>query len=87
MLALGIFYGLKGKGAKIPGEVSVISFDDMPIFALTDPPLTVMAQPISEMGTLTMKMLLKLIAGKHLTCPRAVLKAELVTRGSCQKPG
>lgn len=68
-------------GLRVPGDVSVVGFDNVPESALTDPPLTTVSQPIHQMGAEALRMVVDLIQGTprdaHLRLP-----TSLVVRGS-----
>lgn len=71
----------KESGKRIPEDLAVIGFDDIPFAALTDPPLTTVAQSQRKMGQLAVDMLLKQIG--HVRPPQhIVVQHELVVRGS-----
>jgi LacI family transcriptional regulator len=72
-------------GLRIPEDVSVIGFDNVPESALTDPPLTTVAQPIHQMGAEALGMLTDLIRGVPRE-PHVRLPTSLVLRGSCRAP-
>lgn len=74
------------RGLRVPEDLSVIGFDNIPESALTDPPLTTIEQPIQQMGERAVEMLLRLLAG-HLPEPvRETLPTRLLERGSCAAP-
>lgn len=72
-------------GLDVPGDVSVVGFDDIPEASLNNPPLTTVRQPLGEMGREAMAMLLDLLAGRdreqHLR-----MRTELVVRASTAAP-
>jgi LacI family transcriptional regulator len=73
-------------GMKVPDDLSVVGFDNIPESALSDPPLTTIDQSIQEMGFEAARLLVGLIdqPGRdpiHLTLP-----TELVVRQSCRAP-
>lgn len=70
-------------GLRIPDDVSVIGFDNVPESALTEPPLTTVAQPIHTMGAEALRMVIDLIAGKPRD-PHLRLPTSIVVRGSCR---
>lgn len=70
-------------GLRIPDDVSVIGFDNVPESALTEPPLTTVAQPIHTMGAEALRMVVDLIAGKPRD-PHLRLPTSIVVRGSCR---
>ena len=64
-VAAGIYNILKEKGYNIPGDVSVIGFDNLLLSAFLDPPLTTIEQPKEKMGEKAMEMMLDIIRKKH----------------------
>lgn len=70
-------------GLRVPDDVSVIGFDNVPESALTDPPLTTVAQPIHTMGAEALRMVVDLIDGKQRD-PHLRLPTSIVVRGSCR---
>jgi LacI family transcriptional regulator len=70
-------------GRRIPEDVSVIGFDNIPESALTDPPLTTIDQSIQAMGEEAVRLLVKLIDGTTPGPLQIMLPTELVVRQSC----
>ncbi|NED97711.1 LacI family transcriptional regulator [Phytoactinopolyspora alkaliphila] len=70
-------------GLRVPEDISVIGFDNVPESALTDPPLTTVAQPIHEMGAEALGMVIDLINGESRS-PHVRLPTSLITRASCR---
>jgi DNA-binding LacI/PurR family transcriptional regulator len=62
MTALGAIRQIHASGLRVPRDVSVIGFDDLSIVQFTEPPLTTVRQPMSEMGRLAMEAVLDLLA-------------------------
>ncbi|MTH53451.1 LacI family DNA-binding transcriptional regulator [Bacillus mangrovi] len=62
-MALGVFSYCYEKGISVPGDLSVIGYDDTDIAMMSIPPLTAVHQPIQEMGKQAMKMVMELIGG------------------------
>jgi DNA-binding LacI/PurR family transcriptional regulator len=73
---------LRGQGLSVPGDVSVIGFDGVPEGAVSDPPLTTVAQPIAEMGRMAAEMILDGIDRPR----RERVEVELVVRRSTAPP-
>jgi LacI family transcriptional regulator len=71
-------------GLNVPGDLSVIGFDNIPESALTTPPLTTINQPIQQMGFVAMRLLIDLIDGTEIPDPHRQLPTALVSRGSCR---
>jgi DNA-binding LacI/PurR family transcriptional regulator len=86
MTAIGALRALHEEGVRVPAQVSVIGFDDIPMAAYATPPLTTIAQPKYEMGQLAMRMLLDRLS-KEQQVQNVVLQGELVVRGSCGESG
>jgi LacI family transcriptional regulator len=70
-------------GEVIPRDVSVIGFDDMPWAASLNPPLTTIAQPAVELGSIACRLLLERLGAERHAPPRNVLlQPRLVIRAS-----
>lgn len=82
-LALGAMAAVKQAGLRIPQDIAVVGFNDIPTAALVDPPLTTVAAPAREMGTQAMSMLKELIAGRSPAQAQVVLPVSLLVRASC----
>jgi DNA-binding LacI/PurR family transcriptional regulator len=63
-IAIGLIRGAHSNGFKIPDDISVVGFDDLPHAHMFQPPLTTVAQPKYELGTYAAQKLLQLISGK-----------------------
>jgi LacI family transcriptional regulator len=67
----------------VPGDISVVGFDDLPESMLLAPFLTVAAQPAYEMGRTATELLLKRISGELAGEPQElILPTEIIQRGS-----
>ncbi|NUK60204.1 LacI family DNA-binding transcriptional regulator [Streptomyces lunaelactis] len=82
MMALGAIRAARGLGLKVPRDVSVVGFDDSPLIAFTDPPLTTIRQPVQAMGQAAVRTLLEEIGGTPAPHSEFVFMPELVVRGS-----
>ncbi|WP_265736994.1 LacI family DNA-binding transcriptional regulator [Mangrovactinospora gilvigrisea] len=76
LMALGAVRAVRAMGRTVPGDVSVVGFDDSPLIAYTDPPLTTIRQPVAAMGQAAVRALFEGVAGEFVFLP------ELVVRGS-----
>jgi LacI family transcriptional regulator len=89
VMTTGLLLALRQWGVRIPEQLSVIGFDDLPYFQLLDHPLTVITQPMYEVGQLACEMLLQRLAGGGEpagTEPQAIrLPTELIVRESCRR--
>ncbi|REJ07538.1 LacI family DNA-binding transcriptional regulator [Halobacillus trueperi] len=81
-IAAGVLMEAKALGMKIPEDLAVIGFDDQPIAEMIDPALTTIRQPIKEMGTESVGMLLRLLKNHPLEQKHQELSVELVVRSS-----
>jgi LacI family transcriptional regulator len=64
-LAIGALQALKQRGISVPGQISLVAFDDMPLTELFNPPLTAVRQPIEELGRQGFRALLALMEGRE----------------------
>ncbi|MFJ4415674.1 LacI family DNA-binding transcriptional regulator [Streptomyces sp. NPDC088925] len=80
--ALGVIRAAKRRGLSVPGEVSVVGFDDSAFMNCTEPPLTTVRQPIEAMGRAAVDLLAVQIAGATATAEELLFEPELVVRGS-----
>jgi LacI family transcriptional regulator len=84
-IAIGMMKALYESGLRIPEDMSVVGFDDLPPGLLVQPFLTVAAQPAYEMGYRAMKLLLERIADSgEPSYQEIVLPTQLVIRQSCR---
>jgi DNA-binding LacI/PurR family transcriptional regulator len=82
MMALGAIRAARQKGLHVPRDVSVVGFDDSPLIAFTDPPLTTIRQPVQAMGQAAVRALLEEVGGTPAPHSEFVFMPELVVRGS-----
>ena len=82
-LAKGAVSALNEAGLKVPQDVSIIGFDDLPEAEFDDPPLTTMHQPMDEVGKAAASLLIKLIEDPYTTPQQLLFNTELVIRSSC----
>jgi DNA-binding LacI/PurR family transcriptional regulator len=82
MMALGVVRAARERGLDVPGDVSVVGFDDSQLIAFTDPPLTTVRQPVQAMATAAVGALLEEIGGNPVQRTEFVFQPELVVRGS-----
>jgi LacI family transcriptional regulator len=82
--ALGAYQAAQEAGLSIPGDLSVVGFDNIPEAAQADPGLTTVDQSIQEMGRIAIQMLVKLIEGEPLESKIIKTSTRLVIRDSCR---
>jgi DNA-binding LacI/PurR family transcriptional regulator len=81
-LALATIDALRSCGMRVPRDIGVVGFDDIPFAALANPRLTTVNQPSAHLGKLAVEMLLEAFATDAM--PASVTVAvELVVRESC----
>ncbi|HJT59617.1 MAG TPA: LacI family DNA-binding transcriptional regulator [Ktedonobacteraceae bacterium] len=81
--AMGVYSALRARGFSVPGSMSVVGFDDVPIASIVTPALTTVRQPLVEMGRIATTMLLRQIAEEPLDSKRVELTTTLIVRESC----
>ena len=86
MQAMGVFRAARQLGLDIPGDLSVIGYDNLPVSAWVDPALTTINQPLHEMAGTATRMLLDLARGVDLATSRIDFVTELVVRESTAPP-
>jgi LacI family transcriptional regulator len=80
--ALGVYEAARRRGLRIPQDLAVVGFDDLPAAEWVSPPLTTVRQPLAEMGQVAAQMLGDLIEGVPLRTQRVELATELIVRES-----
>jgi len=82
-IAIGAVHALREAGVRIPEQMSVVAFDDLPPAMMIDPFLTVAAQPAYEMGKQAAELLLsRLTGGSSQAYQEIVLPVEIILRKS-----
>lgn len=81
-MAMGVIEALRVRGLRVPDDVSVVGFDDLPVVRWSSPPLTTVRQPLHRMGTLAARTVLRCMRGEEIESPRVELATELVVRAS-----
>jgi LacI family transcriptional regulator len=82
-MALGVLRALREAGKRVPDDVAVVGFDDLPQATTADPPLTTVRQPIQRAGALAVEMLIDILENGADPPRRIILPTELVIRDSC----
>jgi LacI family repressor for deo operon, udp, cdd, tsx, nupC, and nupG len=82
LMALGAVRAAHRRGLRVPADVSVVGYDDSPLIAFTDPPLTTLRQPVAAMGFAAVRTLVDEINGHPSPRSEYVFPPELVVRGS-----
>jgi LacI family repressor for deo operon, udp, cdd, tsx, nupC, and nupG len=86
-MAIGALKRIKQMGLRVPEDISLVGFDDIPFAAYCDPPLTTISQPAEAFGQKAVQMLIALIEKKPIAQRHVLLPFELTVRGSTAVPG
>jgi DNA-binding LacI/PurR family transcriptional regulator len=84
--ALGVMRAARELGLRIPEDLSVVGYDNLPITEWFDPAITTVNQPLREMASLATQMLITLSTGGRPASTQVELGTELVTRASTAPP-
>jgi LacI family transcriptional regulator len=88
VLVPGVLRALRESGRRVPEDVSIVSFDDLPLAELVDPALTTVRKPRYDMGVEAGRLLMKRISGELEADPvTTVLQIRLIERQSSSSPG
>lgn len=85
MQAFGVFEAAR-RGLRVPEDLSVVGFDDLPLSRSAWPPLTTVRQPLEEMAALAARMVLAMGRGENTEARRVELSTDLVVRESTARP-
>lgn len=85
-MALGLLRALNESGRSVPGDISVIGFDDIPEASYFTPPLTTVRQDFGELGRRGLELLVTQIEDDHRPTGRSLVATELIVRGSTTVP-
>ncbi|MDT0347110.1 LacI family DNA-binding transcriptional regulator [Streptomyces litchfieldiae] len=85
-MALGACEAVRERGLRVPSDISVVGFDDLPQARWSSPALTTVRQPLSEMAATALRQLMRLMAGERPEGTRTELSTRLVVRDSTAPP-
>ncbi|QNE74754.1 LacI family DNA-binding transcriptional regulator [Streptomyces finlayi] len=80
--AVGALRALHAAGRRVPDDIAVVGFDDIPVARHIEPPLTTVRQPTRQMGETAARMLLSHLGGTAVPDEPVVLPTELIVRRS-----
>ena len=86
LMTTGALLALRTMGLSVPQDVSLVGFDDFDLATFTDPQITVVAQPVAQIGPLAVKMLLDRIRGSDEPPRSTRFATRLIVRGSVAHP-
>jgi LacI family transcriptional regulator len=81
-MAMGVMDAVRRRGLRIPEDISIIGFDDIPQAALVRPALTTVRQPLEQMGSVATQFLLDMLKDSSKKFTRVELPTELIVRES-----
>lgn len=84
-IAIALYRAAASVGLSIPGDLSVLSFDNLDVSSHLDPPLTTLAQPFAQIGQAAAELLLRRIQGERGHCEQITLPTQLIIRESCRR--
>jgi DNA-binding LacI/PurR family transcriptional regulator len=82
-IARGAISALHQAGLRVPEDISVIGYDDIPEAEFSDPPLTTIRQPMQEIGQAATRLLIQMIENRDTTPTQVLFDTELIVRSSC----
>jgi LacI family transcriptional regulator len=82
-MTAGALRAVRDLGLRMPADVALVGFDDLDWTTLVDPPITVIAQPVAELGRAVAERLLERLGGDTGPVREVRLRTRLVVRGSC----
>jgi LacI family transcriptional regulator len=86
VMAMGVMDAVRNRGLRIPEDISIVGFDDIPQASLVHPAITTVNQPLEKMGRVATQMLLDLLLHPEKDVDRIELPTQLVVRDSCSPP-
>jgi LacI family transcriptional regulator len=82
-VALGSIQAIRHRGLRIPEDIALVGFDDIPLSAFVDPPLTTVRLPAYGLGWGAADLLIRLLNQEEISNPSELLETELIVRESC----
>jgi len=84
VMAMGAMDAVRSRGLRVPEDISIVGFDDIPQAELVRPALTTVRQPLEQMGRVSTQMLLDRLNNPEKKVNRIELPTELIVRSSTQ---
>lgn len=82
-MAIGAIQAVRDSGARVPDDVAIVGFDDIPLAEYFDPPLTTIRQDIFEHGRQAARLLVNRVEHPEAPVEHVVIECKLVVRRSC----
>lgn|SRR5690554_1029807 len=86
-MAVGVLHAAAELGLRVPADLSIVGFDDIPLVSFLIPPLTTIAQPTYAMGESAARILLEQLEGDDAGPQTVLLETALIRRASTAPPG
>ena len=86
LIALGALRAAQEVGLRVPADLSVVGFNDIPLAGRFDPPLTTVRVPQQEMGARAAALVIAALEGERIEARRVLVEATLVVRASTAAP-
>ncbi len=86
VMAMGVMDAVRNRELRIPDDVSIVGFDNIPQSAMVYPPLTTVQQPLEQMGRVAAQMLIGILKNVERDTNRIELPTELIVRNSTSSP-
>jgi LacI family transcriptional regulator len=86
MLAIGAMQAAREHGLSVPGDLSVVGFDDTFEASIVTPALTTVRQPLAEMGRMAVALLTRMLGNQSIEALHVELQTSLVVRDSTAPP-
>jgi len=86
VMAMGVMDAVRNRNLRIPDDISIVGFDDIPQSAMINPSLTTVQQPLEQMGRVATQMLLGILKNPQKDVGRIELPTELIVRSSTSVP-
>jgi DNA-binding LacI/PurR family transcriptional regulator len=83
LMTLGALNAIHQRGIRIPDDIAMVGFDDMPWAMSLRPPMTVIAQPAEELGVAAAQLLLERLQDRNRIVRQVVMPTRLMVRASC----
>jgi LacI family transcriptional regulator len=85
-MAMGAMDAVRNRGLRVPEDISILGFDDIPQSEVVRPALTTVRQPLRDMGAIATQMLIEKLNFSDKEITRIELPTELIVRASTMPP-
>jgi LacI family transcriptional regulator len=85
-MAIGAYRAIQERGLRIPKDIGVVGFNDIPAAQFLSPPLTTIKIHAERIGEIAVDLVSELILGRDFA-KRVVISTDLIWRDSCRRPG